>query len=438
MKRLVLYVMVASGAAMATPEVSDVSLAQPKGSGMEVIVSYRLSGAPAIVCMDIQTNGPAGWATIGADAIYGDGFVKGAPSGDVNVVVQGDGDKRITWRPRKTWPDHAIPAGGARAVLTAYAADNAPLYMGVNLLTGEHRFFASEDMVPGGVKAEAWRRTQMLFRRIPAHGVTWSATTDFSSAANWGVHTFSNDFYAAVFETTQAQWRQLCGTAVAPYVAGDLLPMERTSYRDVRETDATLSVVGAANEAYMYPNPPCPESFLGRLRELTKCAAFPAGIDFDLPGEIQWRYACLAGHDAEHWGDGTPATTGLEVSGAPGRCSNSSPGGGAPAECGSYAPNSWGLYDMHGNVFELCLDWFITNPGRFSGLVNADGAHAVAPPSETSSTRVRCGGWYGVSDAHATGGYRLNSGSDATTVVQAPSDRNARAGFRVFCRAGLR
>lgn len=438
MKRLVLYVMVASGAAMATPEVSKVSLTQPKGTGMEVVVGYHLSGAPAIVCMDIQTNGPAGWATIGADAIYGDGFSKGAPTGDVNVVVQDDGDKRIVWKPKHTWPDRKIPAGGARAVLTAVAADNAPLYLGVNLDTGEYRFFLSADAVPGGVMSEAWRRSQMLFRRIPARGETWSAVLEFNTAGNWSVHTFSNDFYAAVFETTQAQWKKICGTTVSPYVAGDLLPMERTSFRDVREKDATVLSVGSANEDYMYPNPPCPQSFLGRLRTLTQCAVFPQGIDFDLPGEIQWRYACLAGNDVEHWGNGEFAETGLAVSSAPGRCKNSSPDGGEPAVCGSYPPNDWGLYDMHGNVFELCLDWFLSSPGRFNGLVNANGPHPASDPDAPVSSRVRCGGWYNIDDTYATGGRRLNASDDATAWFQSPSDRNARCGFRVFCRAGLR
>ena len=195
--------------------------------------------------------------------------------------------------------------------------------------------------------------------------------------------------------------------------------------------------VGSANEDYMYPNPPCPQSFLGRLRTLTQCAAFPQGIDFDLPGEIQWRYTCLAGNDAEHWGNGEFAETGLAVSSAPGRFKNSSLDGGQPAECGSYPPNDWGLYDMHGNVFELCLDWYLSHPGRFNGLVNANGPHAASNPEASVSTRVRCGGWYNIDDTYATAGKRLSASDDATAWCQAPVDRNARCGFRVFCRAGL-
>lgn len=451
MKALLPVAMMTAGIALAAPEVSNVQVKDRSAGGISV--SYTLAGAPAVVWMDVQTNGPSGWASIGADAIYGDGFSRGAPSGDANVVVLGNGDKEIVWLPHRTWPNHRVPAGQLRVELRAYAADNAPQYMGVDLVSGAVRFFPSESEVPGGVKARAWRTTRMLFRRIAAHGVTWISGDPFfkpqSQVSLIKSFVFPHDFYAAVFETTQRQWKTLCGDGRGPYIVGDkipqgvdpdLLPMESASFRHIRETDGTVLNAGAENEAYMYPNPPCPDSFLGRLRNLTVGAAFPDGIDFDLPGEAQWEYVCRAGNDTEHWGEGSLAVTGGEISSMPGRCLNSPETAGvmAPAECGSYAPNAWGIYDMHGNVFEFCLDWFVSSlTVTGDWLVNANGKDIVSDPGSSVSRRVRRGGWYGIADTYALSQCRVNTDDDKTRSMQTPAETDARCGFRVFCRAGL-
>jgi hypothetical protein len=210
-KKLAFVGLFVSSAAVAAPEITDVVMSQPGGTGRPVEITYTLSGAPAVVWLDIQTNGPSGWASIGVEAIYGDGFSAGSPSGDANVVVTENGARKISWNPRRTWPGRSIPANGARAVLTAVSADNAPQYLAVDLASGEHRFFPSAEAVPGGVMDESWRITRMLFRRCPAHGVTWTSGTGplDGDAVAMNTVTFPNDFYAAVFETTQAQWRMI-------------------------------------------------------------------------------------------------------------------------------------------------------------------------------------------------------------------------------------
>ena len=169
--------------------------------------------------------------------------------------------------------------------------------------------------------------------------------------------TLTNDFYIAVFETTQAQWRQF-GGALPSYFMHEgyrvMRPVEKVSYNDIR--------ISADNNYYAvndFPNQPYESYWLGLLRTRT-------GIDFDLPGEAQWEFACRAGHGEGEWGNGrTYTTSDLTIA----RHLASAGGNQSPpnmcdttlgtATCGSYPPNDWGLYDMHGNLSEWCLDWYV-------------------------------------------------------------------------------
>jgi formylglycine-generating enzyme required for sulfatase activity len=136
-------------------------------------------------------------------------------------------------------------------------------------------------------------------------------------------------------------------------------------------------------------------SFLGRLRAKT-------GLTFDLPTEAQWEYACRAGTTgALH--DGTVNIASETVDASLAQLGRYAYNGGRPngtgtpvvscatneatAEVGSYIPNAWGLYDMHGNVFEWCLDGFDTTNPQLPG-----GTDPVGVPVDTARIR-RSGSW---------------------------------------------
>ena len=161
-------------------------------------------------------------------------------------------------------------------------------------------------------------------------------------------------------------------------------------------------IVTAANTregtTYSYPNAPHPASWLGLLRART-------GLAFDLPPEADWEFACRAGTATTTWNDGSALS-----SDPPGRfAGNNNSGGttsptdyenwaategmddgktgikvGATALCGRYAPNAWGLYDMHGNVSEWCLDWYGGYPDSAIDPVGA----------LTGDKRIRRGGGF--------------------------------------------
>ena len=86
-------------------------------------------------------------------------------------------------------------------------------------------------------------------------------------------------------------------------------------------------------------------------KELTKL--LPTGLNATLPTEAQWEYACRAGTTTTYWYGNTADKRKMN-------CDDSGIGQTSPAK--TYAPNPWGLYDMHGNVLECCLDYYGAYP----------------------------------------------------------------------------
>ena len=380
----------AAAAAFAVPVAENVTFTQDNLN--VATITYTLTETPAIVTLDIETNVTGDvWASIGAANV--------APAvsfdSDAYRKVTGSGTHRITWRPYRFWssdgPEGNIPADKIRAVVKAWTLDNPPDYMAVDISDGARpntwRYYPDADSVPGGVLGnEAYRRTSLLMRKILAKDVTWMmgaiAENGRVPAETTRAVTLTNDYYMAVFETTQEQWRQVMGDwpvtesknnpgsftfTNALYRA--MRPAQNISYNEIR-TSGIYSTYNVGNE---YPNPPHADSFLGRLRTRT-------GIDFDLPCEAQWEYACRAGMGESLWNDGSV----IAVDEMPGRHNGN---GGAlgdgidyscgpengTAICGSYAPSKWGLYDMHGNMGEWCVDWYQEKvPMGLGGRANID------------------------------------------------------------------
>ena len=130
------------------------------------------------------------------------------------------------------------------------------------------------------------------------------------------------------------------------------------------------------------------DSFMGKLRART-------GLDFDLPTEAQWEYACRAGTTTTYyWGN--------SMNGNYAWYSDNSSS--TSHIVGTKAPNAWGLYDMSGNMWEWCLDWYGTL------------AYGTDPKGSSSGTgRVgRDGSWHG-SAGLCTSSYRYDGYSSAAS-----------------------
>ncbi len=178
------------------------------------------------------------------------------------------------------------------------------------------------------------------------------------------------EFWLAQTEVTQAQYRAVMGDSPSRF-KGDLLPVENVSWEDAREFCAKLTQR---------------ERAAGRL---------PDGMAYTLPTEAQWEYACRAGSTGDYAGR-------LDDLG----WYSSNSGSGTHPVAGK-APNAWGLYDMHGNVWEWCADLYGSLPGG-----------QVQDPrgSSSGSYRVRRGGCWD------------DKAGDCRSAIRSGSRRFARGG----------
>jgi formylglycine-generating enzyme required for sulfatase activity len=379
-----------------TPSVSGVSLSQDAYT-RAVTISYTLADAPAIITLDITTNG----VSIGQQNVW-------AIAGDANKVVA-PGARSMVWHPDKSWPDQKFVASDGievGAVVTAWATNDPPMYLAADLVSGDVKYYTCAEAVPGGVQDILYKTTTLLMRRIYSRGKAFmmgSPTDEYGAWTSDGREkqhevSFSHDYYIGVYEVTQQQWAQLM-SAWPSYHKNDACkaarPVENITYAQIRDNATSAAPANA--------------SFLGKLRE-----KFSDALAFDLPGAAQWEYACRAGNGDYKWGDGTPISSSLNGAGnnkdyedvafneiarnaynnamgtySAAAATLATTSENVDATCGtalvgSYRPNSWGLYDMHGNVWEICLD-------QFSG--NDSNPYVETPtPASASNNRPLKGG----------------------------------------------
>ena len=400
------------------PSVSDVTISQDTPS-RAVTVTYTLADAPAIITLDITTNG----VSIGQQNVW-------AIDGDANKVVQ-PGARSLVWHPDKSWPNQKFVASDGievGAVVTAWATNDPPMYLAADLVSGDVKYYTCAAAVPGGVQDILYKTTTLLMRRIYARGkAAFMMGSPNDEPGRWASDHredqhevyFSHDYYMGVYEVTQQQWAQIM-SAWPSYHENDACkatrPVENVSWTQIR---------GAST---FYPDAPLPDSFLALLR-----AKFSDAFAFDLPGAAQWEYACKAGKGDYKWGEGTPLDRGLKGTNstdnedpaynALGRNAyNNAIGTYSPdhaalattnrdvdttcgtAAVGSYSPNSWGLYDMHGNVYEVCLDPY-SNNGNTSANTNP---YLETPATHSSANRVRKGGSFQRGPFRHRASYQLN------------------------------
>lgn len=261
--------------------------------------------------------------------------------------------------------------------------------------------------IPGGSWGDEYKLTKIALRRVDSPSFTMgSGNAAFCHKANESMHTvkFTHPFYVGVFEVTQKQWSLVSGSNPS-YWTGDKRPVDHVSYNAIRGK-VTSSVEWPKN---LNVNP---DSFMGRLRART-------GVqEFDLPTESQWECASRAGTRLSLGNGNLKDAYSDELMDRVGRYMyNHNDGRGGynrTTTVGSYEPNGWGFYDMHGNVSEWCLDYYQEKLGT--------GTRTDPKGPSTGSYRLLRGGDY---DSYAS------DCRSSTRDFGWPSDGEKWYGFRL-------
>jgi formylglycine-generating enzyme required for sulfatase activity len=210
-----------------------------------------------------------------------------------------------------------------------------------------------------------------------------------SRAAPVHTVTITHTFWIGKYEVTQAEYQALVNsnpsTFQGPaYPNSANRPVELVTWNEAMAYCAALNVL---------------ESAAGRV---------PLGYQYRLPTEAEWEYCCRAGTTTEY-------NTGTSLDCLQANCNHCVGVAGETSVVGSYLPNAWGLYDMHGNVWEWCLDSWDSTPNY--------PATAVTDPYVTTG-QYRA--WRGGSWLSTPGSCR-----SANRVWLLPTQNDNSIGFRV-------
>ena len=246
-----------------------------------------------------------------------------------------------------------------------------------------------DDLLRPGIQMGAGERktvdvngVQFAFRWCPAG--TFMMGSPLSEARRKGAEephlvTLTKGFWMMETEVTQKQWKAVMGNNPSGF-KGDDLPVENVSWHDCQEF-------------------------------CKKCAEL--GLPVRLPTEAQWEYACRALSATSYfWGNA--------LNGDKANCNGLFPYGtdvkgafvGQTTPVGCYDPNAWGLYDMHGNVWEWCEDLF--------AAYSSENVTDPIGESENTDCVIRGGSW----------NYAASECRSETRYGESPKDRGKHLGFR--------
>jgi formylglycine-generating enzyme required for sulfatase activity len=216
-----------------------------------------------------------------------------------------------------------------------------------------------------------------------------------------------SSFYMGKYQVTQREYQAVMGTNPS-YFKGDNLPVECVSWYDALVYCNRLSMKEGLSPAYRINGSTDP-SVWGTVptdsNATWNAVTIVVGSNgYRLPTEAEWEYACRAGTT-------TPFNTGNNITTAQANYDGNWPynnnAKGTYREkttaVGSFVPNPWGLYDMHGNVWEWCWDWY----GSY-----ASGSQTDPVGASSGSVRVRSGGSWDSGGQDVRSAYRGNTYPD--------------------------
>jgi formylglycine-generating enzyme required for sulfatase activity len=210
-------------------------------------------------------------------------------------------------------------------------------------------------------------------------------------------------FYMEKYEVTQEEYQAVMGQNPS-YYKGENLPVECVSWYDAVEYCNRRSLREGLTPAYSINKSQKDPDNTGAYDSVKWLVAWNKNANgYRLPTEAEWEYACRAGSQETFYSGKSPESAGWYWNNSKEHTRT----------VGQKEPNRYGLYDMHGNVWEWCWDWYA--PYTPDPQTNPSGP-------DRGSHRVERGGSWG----DYSSGLRSASRLDFT-----PSGKNGRLGFRL-------
>lgn len=303
-------------------------------------------------------------------------YLKSLNGDGATGIVIGSGKKTVAWDPS----GNKIKSEDVDKVNINVETDDVTeeaTYLVLNLKTHQMSYQKEEPSLKGGKN----KTKEIWFRRIePGNFLMGSTATELGREEDETQHnvSISQAFYLSIFETTQKQFQTIAGYNPSNY-KGSTRPVDSVSYNMLRgdEEGSTWpqKTDHSVDKSYFdYEKTKVCDAFFYLLREKTGNS-----LVFDLPTEAQWEYACRAG-ESTSLNDGNNLTN-IFVDANLNQLAwydsfhylwlenikkwSAEEKKNRPRPVGSKSPNKWGLYDMHGNVEEYCLDYYKIDLGYY-------------------------------------------------------------------------
>ena len=237
---------------------------------------------------------------------------------------------------------------------------------------------------------DAYKTTKLVLKRIPAGTFQMGDQVGGHENDELPVHTVSitRPFYMGVFEVTQEQWTTIVGSWTFYFPGNPQRPAEQISWNDIKQSGGFMDTLSSR-----------------------------ASMSFRLPTEAEWEYCCKAGTSTNYsFGDTADGAWMWSNSNSESRTHD--------VATTASKPNPWGLYDMHGNLYEWCEDWYDGGYYSYAPTNDPQGPASITP--------------YGCHRVLRGGSWRHDD-NDCRSAVRAyvdPSSRHSRRiGFRVAVAA---
>lgn len=357
--------------------VTDVAARQrwPWNSLVDVDFTIGDAGAGDAFAIDITATCDGGTKTLRARTFASEPIGK-------------TGSNRLVWNFGADYPDFKTEDLQVTVTATPFS-DSTPVYLVVDLSAGANaesyavRYTTTAPEHTAGV-ADPCKTSELWLKRVKAGTIAMGGGNTSSRPAH--TCTLTRDFYLGIFTITQAQWENV---GYDPNATVSVFT--NAAYCATRPADSLK--YNWLYSSYNWPDSDIlsNDCFLKRLRDRT-------GLNFNLPTEWQWEYACRAGSTAARYPD------------AQYRCSNTTPESPpdnyeyygergmwgpeyGPSYVDEYPANPWGFYGMLGNLWEWCAN-LNPNPALAANdsVVDPLGGSAAGLSAANARKRIAKGG----------------------------------------------